>query len=556
MPRIRSIASEFWKGMVLGLTPAMLYNQLGGGGYVQWTAGIRGYLSESELNSCILGTTICDQIDAKQEIASYFNRQLASKASNDPPLFLKPHWDSVSIGVAHLDYAFVIYVLFERKGVEFVDLPTVADGYLTIEARLLSNAKVSRLDFYSLTLPSPDSQPEDQDIATQQQPLFSIFNLPPPGVWFQLPNTGSRVADAWTFNGDTLSITANISESIQEEGVYRMVVWVDGDEVPLGQYHILVDNRAAFTRGETSPQFSKVESQPIEELRRFALELINADREDHGVPAVRLGSNESAQVHAEDALEHGYVGHWTTSGLKPYMIYQLEDWAGVVGENAAGTVSPEHRLRCLDPLIYCAAPNPQDEIRDFQWSMMYDDAHADWGHRDTIIDPDYDTVNIGIAYDESGLSFYQHFEYTELVYLEKPSIENGNLRFRARTVNDHRIIGVSIYYDHPLESKTPEEIGSLKSYCIGGGFTDQCDEVEPILRVLMPPELRWGEGYRYDSLTEEDIIADTWDSNDGALHVEANVRRAVSRPGVYTLAIWSGDDDPKLLGVYSIFVED
>ena len=219
-------------------------------------------------------------------------------------------------------------------------------------------------------------------------------------------------------------------------------------------------------------------------------------------------------------------------------------------------MSAEHRLRCLDPQIYCAAQNPQDEIRDFQWSMMYDDAHADWGHRDTIIDPDYDTVNIGIAYNNSGLSFYQHFEYTELVYIEKPSIENGNLKLRARTVNDHRIVGVSIYYDHPLQSKTPEEIGSLKSYCIGGGFTDQCDDVEPILRVMMPPELRWGEGYRYTALTERDVIADTWDSDDGVVYVEANVSMAVDRTGVYTLAIWSGGDDLKLLGVYSKFVED
>ena len=305
----------------LGFTPEMSYNQLGGGGYVLGAAGISGYLTERDLASCMLGTTICDRVDVKQEIETYFNRQLSSTPSEDHPLILSPRWDSVSIGVAHHDFTFVIYVLYERTGVEFVELPLIVDGYLTFAVRPLTEVKVSRLDFYSFTLPSPDSQPEDQDMAAQQQPLFSIFNPPPPGVWFRLPNTGSRVADAWTFNGDTLAVTADISESIQEEGVYQMVVWADSDEVPLGQYHIFVDDRAAFTRGETSPPLSNIESQSIEELRRFALELINADREDHGVPAVRLGSNQSAQVHAEDALEHGYVGHWTTSGLKPYMIY-------------------------------------------------------------------------------------------------------------------------------------------------------------------------------------------------------------------------------------------
>ena len=41
---------------------------------------------------------------------------------------------------------------------------------------------------------------------------------------------------------------------------------------------------------------------------------------------------------------------------------------------------------------------------------MYDDAHADWGHRDNILRESHRAVNIGIASNGRRTTFIQHFE--------------------------------------------------------------------------------------------------------------------------------------------------
>ena len=98
----------------------------------------------------------------------------------------------------------------------------------------------------------------------------------------------------------------------------------------------------------------------IAELRTYALNLINADRLQHGVPPVVLGNNEAAQVHADDAVWHGYyLGHWTSDGLKPYMLYQRHGGVGVVAENAAAVFFPPETIaQCEDPLVVCTLTPP------------------------------------------------------------------------------------------------------------------------------------------------------------------------------------------------------
>ena len=173
----------------------------------------------------------------------------------------------------------------------------------------------------------------------------------------------------------------------------------------------------SFIDAESEPPPSTPTS--MENLRKLALELINADRAKHGVQPVSLGTNQAAQLHAEDALKNGYlVGHWTSDGLKPYMLYRQAGGVGVIAENAAGGgYSP---TECEQPLVVCDRIDAEEMITDLQYSMMYDDADSDWGHRDTIIDPNYDTVNIGIALDR-----YQ------LALLPTLRVQRANLRKRT-----------------------------------------------------------------------------------------------------------------------------
>ena len=284
-------------------------------------------------------------------------------------------------------------------------------------------------------------------------------------------------------------------------------------------------------------------------LRLMALALINADRSKSGAQPVRLGTNRSAQIHAEDALANDYlVGHWTADGRKPYMLYRQAGGVGTVAENAAG--SGYALGTCEEPQVTCRKVDPVAEIIEIQWAMMYDDASSDWGHRRTIINADYDTVNIGIAFSDYQFAVCQHFEYNGLSYVEEPVLEGGLLRLRARPFDGHEIGKISVYHDPVPTPKSPSEIERLTSYCTGGGFTDDCDDVGPVAYVLMPPRSRT----YYVGLDPEDVVAGVWHKlGDDSVEIEADLDQLVDRPGVYTIIVWSASEDRRPLSQYSIF---
>ena len=112
-------------------------------------------------------------------------------------------------------------------------------------------------------------------------------------------------------------------------------------------------------------------------------------------------------------LAHDYFGHWWADGRKPYMVYSQTGGTSYAGENAAtsGWTDREWNAQsCGSRLVRCIAPDLAESITDHQQSMMYDDAHADWGHRDNILGESHRAVNIGVASNGRRATFVQHFE--------------------------------------------------------------------------------------------------------------------------------------------------
>ena len=229
------------------------------------------------------------------------------------------------------------------------------------------------------------------------------------------------------------------------------------------------------------------------------------------------------------------------------MLYTQTGGVGVIAENAAG--QSRGAENCDEPTVICGEIDAISAIETLQWSMMHDDAHANWGHHDTIVDPIYDTVNIGIAFTNSHVAYYQHFEYTRLTHETVPNLTGGILRGQLRAQTAFEIGQIAIYYDPPPTPKQPEEISKLTSYCIGGGFTDNCENIEPIARVLVPPP----PGSQYVDLDSEDIVAHIWNLHtDGSVTIEADLRQFITISGVYTIVIYSQAEYPELLAMYSI----
>ncbi len=237
-------------------------------------------------------------------------------------------------------------------------------------------------------------------------------------------------------------------------------------------------------------------------------------------------------------LEHDYFGHWWADGSKPYMMYTRAGGRSYVAENVAtsGWTDDEwERNDCDSFLVTCQVSDVREAITRHQYSMMYDDAHANWGHRDNILRESHRAVSIGIASNGRRVTLVQHFEGGAALangppYLSSDSILTLSI---AKAEPAIRVGGVvSVYYDPPLRPLTPLEIDTLRSYCTGGGATTYCGD--PVVRILDPP----GEGYYYTDLEPNEVVASSWDETEEHFGFGADVGGFMHEPGVYTVIVW------------------
>jgi hypothetical protein len=274
----------------------------------------------------------------------------------------------------------------------------------------------------------------------------------------------------------------------------------------------------------------------LDEFRKLAVSLINQDRVLNGLDPVVLGTNTAAQLHAEDMLRNEYLGDWWVDGRKPNMVYSETGGTSYIAENAAidGWTSQRWDEEQCDALfVDCRLPEPAVAIRDAQWGMVYDDAHADWGHRDNILGQTHRSVNLGIAWNGRLLTFVQHFEGGDVEADGAPLLEEqGNLSLSLNKVADVDVAGlVTVYYDPLPSPRSPGEIGELNSYCVGGGFTTNC--AEPVARILKPLD----GGRFYPDVTADEIIAAEWTESRDGFSFRAALGSLAEAPGVYTVHV-------------------
>ena len=527
-----------------GIPPEMLYTAHGGRGYIRWMGQIGGYWPESSVIECGSRRVTCEQVVPETEVATYIRGRVSEDMAKGGEGLLSPRWTTLHLGIAHTDLTIVIIEYLERQGLDYVREPTISRGFLSLQVIPKFERNIELVQVYRHQMLS-DAPNQARESETR---VLAIFEPPQRGHSVRLPDDISVVADYWANDGESIEIVVALADRLPGPGVYEFVIWTVQD-IPASQYFIRVEDSNDIELDLTAQPFDEPERPSLESLRLFALDLINVDREKHGVPPVKLGTNASAQIHAEDALSSGYlVGHWTADGRKPYMLYRQAGGTGIVAENAAGGGFP--LAECQKPRVVCGSVDTKAQIADHQWGMMYDDAHADWGHRDTIISPNYDTVNIGIAFDEHRLRFYQHFEYNGLAYVKEPVLGGGLLRLHPLPLDGHAIGNIAVYSDPSPTPKLPSEIELLTSYCTGGGFTDDCDDVGPIALVLKPPP----PGSSYVGLNREYVVARVWNElEDGSVEIEAELNSLVDRSGVYTLVVMSASEDSRPLSQYSIF---
>jgi uncharacterized protein YkwD len=185
-----------------------------------------------------------------------------------------------------------------------------------------------------------------------------------------------------------------------------------------------------------------------EELVKFALDEINQDRHKHNLESVELGTNTAAQNHATDMFELKYFSHWNSAGVKPYVTYTQSGGRNYVQENIA--VSWCEGLVCnLDPL---------KQIEKLEYSMMYDDAGSNWGHRNAILNPHATHVSIGLSYDSHNLYYVQHFETNLMNWQEFILSQDGILTIIGNLPKEYEINSITIFEDPKTKFVSADEL--------------------------------------------------------------------------------------------------
>ena len=229
--------------------------------------------------------------------------------------------------------------------------------------------------------------------------------------------------------------------------------------------------------------------------KRHMLELINEARVSNGVAPVTMGTNNVAQIQADQLLKDCVLSHWGTDGLKPYMRYSLAGGYQVNGEN----VSSHNECGLADTWLSWNA-EPTEMVTDTVEGWLESP-----GHRETMLSPEFRKVNIGLAWDRNTFKAIQHFEgdYVELTTL--PVIEDGILELEGNLGRDYTFAGpvslmALIVYDPRPRRLTGGQLA--RTYCYGHG---------EYIEGLIPPSPLLKDEFKFTNTLEEPECVDPYD---------------------------------------------
>ncbi|MER3408498.1 MAG: hypothetical protein C4292_07290 [Nitrososphaera sp.] len=274
-----------------------------------------------------------------------------------------------------------------------------------------------------------------------------------------------------------------------------------------------------------------------------ALQLINKDRADFGLPPVKLSINQAAQIHAEDVYRTKQISHWMTNGEKPYMTYTRYNGMGSVSQNVSvDGYTLEDYAKCKSLSVICEKMVPTEEIKKLEHMLVYDDEKCcNNGHRDNILDPYHTHVSIGIAYDDYYFTMVQNFENNYGLHISEA---NGQVMVSGQLARG-TLEQMDIYYDEMPTSTTYDLNKDARSYSFG----------EIVASVVRPPE----PGYYYEQPEGYSlIIANDWTiEQNNSINVSFDLSQVAKKDGVYTILAFVKDNNGKIFEAtsYSIFVK-
>ncbi len=180
---------------------------------------------------------------------------------------------------------------------------------------------------------------------------------------------------------------ANINFEYTPESTGRFIIEINKtDGVAVVNHPIYIGNRIPLL-----PDFFDLNERKafqgnvnLAQAREDLLSLINQSRIQHGLSPIELSDelNDLAQTHSQDMKDNNYFAHVNLEGKTPNDRRIDAGISTVVGENLA---------------------------RDVSISFIHNGLMRSAGHRDNILDPNWETVGLGIVKDGNHLLISQEF---------------------------------------------------------------------------------------------------------------------------------------------------
>jgi cysteine-rich secretory family protein len=324
-------------------------------------------------------------------------------------------------------------------------------------------------------------------------------------------------------------------------------IWWSG--ATIGYYLFALANETYAHKAFGQEQKNNSELSPTSILVSYTLNKINEDRAKYNLMPLNLSENKAAQIHADNLFEakDQYPSHWTTDGMKPYMIYSKYNGSDYVEQNVAvsGYNSFETQ-QCKDnDVLICETINPFKQIDDFEWNMISNDTSCcENKHRANILGKYHTDVSIGIAYDNYYFVLVQNFE-NNYIKLEKPlTQDNREIQISGRVSTDnYELDSIGIFYDKTPDASFYKQNRDNGSYSLGK-LTALVVKPPPLFSDYKPPS----------SYTL--IEANKWTQDGSSLDIVFDLSPIIKTAGVYTIVVYLKDKEDVRFPVmlYSIFV--
>jgi len=171
------------------------------------------------------------------------------------------------------------------------------------------------------------------------------------------------------------------------------------------------------------------------------LEQLNAERRAVGLPEVQLVSPIASSYRVGDMSANGYFNHYDLNGYIPTFYYT----------SLGGQYAMEENIGYLYS-AYLDLDDVPGYSADLVSDMVHDDAASNWGHRDSLLDPTNNYVDISATWTDSRLFISLHMIKSWVNWTQPPTMEggtfscSGNLTMSGSTLN-----AVYIYQSIPSE---------------------------------------------------------------------------------------------------------